>query len=282
MKIIIILVCLAVQRFLNVRVSIADYDWFKPYLGLVRKMTGGKELSGYDGLAFTVLPIVLLLGVFDLIFGMSPILSFVYALLIVFYCLDGRDMAGQLKACLGGGEGDARKEVVDFAIGTVPESPNGQARAVSNSIFQHSLHLVFAVLFWYWLLGVFGAILYYVVRLVWVRASSSDAELVGLTDSSALVLGVLDWVPVRLAGVSYALVGAFGNVFSSLMKNIVGGLNTGDKLSAEFGLVGISADPASDEKADVEENKSALELVFRAQIVWVVVIGVFVLLAMAF
>jgi len=281
MKIIIILVCLAVQRFLNVRLSIADFDWFKPYMGLVRKMTGGKELTGYDGLAFTVLPIILLVGVFDLIFGMSTLFSFVFGLAILFYCLDGRNMAKQLVAYLGGGEGDARKEVVGFAIGTVSEATNAQARVVSNSVFQKSLHNVFAVLFWYYILGVFGALLYFVVRLVWTRASASDAELVGLTDSSATVLGVLDWVPVRLSGLGYALVGAFGNVFGSLMKNIVAGTSSNDSLTAEFGLIGINADPASDEKADVEENKSALELAFRAQIVWVVVIGVFCLLSLA-
>jgi len=282
MKVIIILACLAVQRFLGVRLSLADFDWFKPYMGLVRKINGGKELSGYDGLAFAVLPAVLLIGILDLIFSLHTVLGFVFALAVVFYCLDGRDMARRLKAYLGSGEGDPQKELLAFVGTNLPESTNAKARVVSNTIFQESMHRVFSVLFWYMLLGVFGAFLYFMVQMVSQRARSSDPELVGLTDSSTLVLGILDWVPVRLTGLGYALVGAFGKVFGGWMKNIVTGTGTADRLAAEFGLAAINADFASDEKANIEENKSALEIVFRAQIVWIVVIAVLCFLALAF
>lgn len=305
MKLIIVLICLGVQRYLNINFSLADYNWFKPYSDLL-KGSVGKMLNGYVGVAIVVLPVVIVVWLLSLLFSgvVFGLLSLVISIGVLFYCMDGRDLSGQLSAYLGGSENKASAEVAaseanpkavegsessaspkaasadqqvaDFLNADVPTGQAETARAITTAVFTKSLHFVFSVLFWFLLLGTFGALLYFMVATIQQYA---DQEFPEMKEANGVVLGVLDWVPVRLLGLSMALVGSFAAVFGRWMKSLTAGIEQSNQFATDFGLSALGKDSQDVQSADVEENKSALELVFRSLVVWVVVVAVLTIVA---
>ena len=278
MKFFIILLCIGIQRFLNIRFSLPEMDWFKPYRALVQKTLGQSGLmKGYIGLAIIVLPIAVLVWLLNMIFGGSLAIGFVISAIVIFYCLDARDLSNQISNYLSGGKNEkgksADEELQAFLKTSLPISPTDKARAVSSKILLWSQHHVFSVIFWYVLFGLFGAVVYFLVHRLAHEAANKDSDAAAYADASQVVQAIMAWVPVRLAGLSLGAVGAFGAVLSQWMKNIAGGLDLEQKLPVIFGLSAINADVEKSDKASVEENKSILDVVFKAEVVWVAAVA---------
>ena len=63
MKLLVVLICIGIQRFLNIRFSLSELDWFKPYRDLIQKTFGQSLMKGYVGLAIVVLPVAVLVWI---------------------------------------------------------------------------------------------------------------------------------------------------------------------------------------------------------------------------
>ncbi len=278
MKFFIILLCIGIQRYLNIRFSLSEFDWFKPYRAMLQKSLSASGLmKGYVGLAIAVLPVAILAWLLNAILGGSLAMGFIIGTLIVFYCLDARDLSKQISNYLSGGKNEkgksADEEVKDFLKEIVPASASDKARAVSAKILVWSQNHVFSVIFWYLLFGVFGAVIYYLVHRISHEAMSKDPAAADYADASQVVQGILAWVPVRLAGLSFGAVGAFSTVLNQVMKNIAGGLDLEQKLPVIFGLSAINADVEKSDNAGIEENKGILDIVFKAEFVWIAAVA---------
>jgi membrane protein required for beta-lactamase induction len=285
MKLLIVLICIGIQRYLNIRFSLSELDWFKPYRALVKSLLGSTGLlKGYIGLAIIVLPVAFLVWLLNFILGGSAVIALVIGAVVLFYCLDARDLSKQIPTYLGGAKTEAGKSADDelkaFLQETLPTSATDRARAVSSKILLWTQHHVFSVLFWYMLLGVFGVVTYYLVHRLTHEAVHKDSDAVDYLEASRVVQGAMAWVPVRLAALAYGAVGSFGSVLNQLMKNLVGGLDLDQKLPVIFGLSSVNADVEKSDKATVEENQSILAAVFKAEIVWVVAIALISLISL--
>lgn len=277
---IVILICLGLQRYLGIHISLADFDWFKPYHGLLKSTLAKSDLfKGYVGIAVVVLPLMLVVALVDYLLNdwIFSVLDLAFGVLVLMYCMDARDLKQRLSGYLGGEEGkkaDADKQVSEFLNGNVPSADQEKARGVTTAIFTQSLHQVFSVLFWYLILGTSGAVLYFAVTLI----SQNESEFSEMQQANAMVLGVLDWVPVRLLGLSFALVGSFGSVFAAWVKALAAGIERSNEFATEFGLAAMGIDIQSGSaNSSVDECSNAADLVFRTQVIWVVVIAVLVL-----
>lgn len=264
MALLTILICIGLQRYLDIRVSLADYDWFKPYYSFLEKNLGKTPVwTGFGGVAAIVLPASLIVGFVDYLFNdwVRGVLDFLFSIAVLFYCLDARDYGKLLSAYLKKeGETD---QVVEFVGGDV--ASNDSEKQVTEAVFTKSLHQVFSVLFWFCLLGPFGAVLYFLVALVNQSESTQSFQ-----TQSAQVLGVMDWVPVRLLGLTFALVGSFSNVFMPWVKTLSETIAKSNELAVRFGLASLGIDG---KKPDMETVQGAVDLCFRAQVVWVVVLA---------
>ena len=328
MKFFIILLVIGIQRYLNIRFSLSDMDWFKPYRAMVEKTLGKATVKGYVGLAIIVLPIALLVWLLNMLLGGNLLLGFIIGAIVLFYTLDARDLSNQIPTYLGREKKEkgksADEELKEFlqdmmptsakssasaaaatsasatkssaaaaataptaptptkssATSTFPATPSGKARAVSSKILLWSQHHVFSILFWYLFFGVFGAVVYFLVHRLSHEAMHNSSDVADYADASQVVQGIMAWVPVRLAGLSYGAVGAFGTVINQWTRNIAGGLDLEQKLPVIFGLSAVNADIENPEKATVEENKSILDVIFKAEIVWIAVSALFALIAL--
>ena len=149
-------------------------------------------------------------------------------------------------------------------------------------VLETSFRRVMAVLFWYSLMGPLGSLFY-----VLVQQLISQPVLLSEPDARRLVerlLAILEWVPVRLVAMAYALAGDFVAAFNRLRVRAL------EPLDAEAGLdllqdcarqaLGLDAVAHKDAEFAVRaaaELEAIQALLQRTQIVWVVVLALAVL-----
>ena len=260
---------------MNFNFSLSQYDWFTPYQKLLRKYVQTKFMDGVLGLLIIVLPLAFAVMFVGVIFSGWWVTSFIYGLVVMFYCLDGRLQARFVKGNLSGKEAvgsDVDKQVSKVLGEPVPDSMHAKGRATSDAIFFHAMHHIFGVIFWYLILGLFGAVMYFLVVFIANPSKITKSALSPYVDSAKAVQDILAWVPVRLVGLAYALAGATSKTIAVLTQNIVGSLSNEKKLPGLFGLTAIKADAENPNSASLEENKKALTMVLLGTGVWMAVI----------
>ncbi len=133
----------------------------------------------------------------------------------------------------------------------------------ADEVYTNSGHLIFARIFWFGLFGPVGLALYFFADNLQQHLRSKGVESEELSAVSWLV-AAMDWIPVRLLGLTYALVGRFAETFKLVAQQCQSGLDCNHELSVEFAKVALpDADP-----------KAAVDLVMRAVWVWVVVLAI--------
>lgn len=288
MEFIILLICLGAQRYLNIQFSIAQFNWFKSYHDLLKKFIPANLMQGLLGLLILVLPASLLVAIVGWIVGRVWLLALIYGVVVLFYCLDGRDLGAQFKEYLNGeASGAAAADAIasDILAEPVPAEGPARARAISNAIFFQSLHHVFGVIFWYVLLGyfglgLFGAFAYFLTHYIASQVRKSDSEFTAYASAAGTLEAILAYVPVRILGFAFGVVGSFGSASAQVIKHLLGGLSSVNSLAALFGLAALNADVEKPDNANIEENKAALNLVFMATGVWLVIVLILNLIKM--
>lgn len=249
MNIIVVLVCLGLQRYLHLNSFSHQVNWLTPYYQKLRESVPlVHQGHGMLGLAIIVVPVLVVVSLFfTLMFHLTTIVGYyLCSIALLWYCIDGRDYSKE------------------------PLKPN-----TADNLLQSSYKNLFAILFWFFLLGPVGLALYVTVKeLNKVLAEHPEESAMNLAKWSATTLSALDWVPVRLLGLSFALVGSFGAVFKLWVKQLVTGLQDGVRHVVEWGQAAIA--PASEHvggEASKTTVNDAVALVDRGLLVWLVVMA---------
>lgn len=271
MALIAILLALGLQWYFAIRYDLNDYDWFTPYVNFCQeKLQNTGVWAGYAGLAAIVVPVLLVIWLVNglLGHGILHLVQIVFCAAVLWYCIDARSLEALFAEYFASGKTDDL--VKDYIGKPVPRTKAGVARKMSNTILTNALHNLFALIFWFLLLGPMGSALYFVVSLV--ANDFADASK-PFNEQAKTVRGVLDWVPVRLMGLSFALMGSFGKVFRYWISTVTDGIEQADEQVAHYGLTAIEADPRDSKGADNQESQEIADLVFRSVIVWLVLLG---------
>ena len=82
------------------------------------------------------------------------------------------------------------------------------------------------------------------------------------------IQAIMDWLPIRLLGISFALVGHFSSVFSSWLNELTSGLSTSHRQISKWGMEALNGH--SKEKSSSQEAKMLVE---RALLLWLVALA---------
>lgn len=217
------------------------------------------------------------------------LLSFGLHLVLVMYCLPRVNLDALIEDYLErwnrGNFEAAYLHSENLAPGIFDESFNDYARMhgqFTRFVLICSFRRVLAVLFWYIVAGPLGAMLYVLVQHV-VRSG------VLLEPPRALwlahkLLAALEWLPVRMVALAFALAGDFVKGFNALRARLV------EPLDVELGLALLEecAQKAMSAPVDIDKDSEfALRagaelaelkaLLQRTQVVWVAVLALIVL-----
>jgi len=261
--------------------SFRDARWFSAYAeafaGMTRSADPARATLG--AVLIVLLPAVVALFVGDILAHIWEGFGFVFAALVFWFCLGPRDLYTQAEAYIdavqAGDEVRAGALAGEILDAVPPSSPVERTQVVTQRVFKEANARQFGVLFWFGILGPGGAILYRCADLMKRHAlPEATAE---CRAAAARLLGVLDWIPAHLTALGYALAGSFDDAVSDLRAYYrdcrLHFFQVSDDVLVFSGLGAVRGTVG--EEAGVTRLKSALSLVRRTLIIWLVMYGLF-------
>jgi AmpE protein len=287
MTLMIILVCLALQRYFSLGETVHQMNWFTRYIHFMNiSLDKNNKLRGILKVVLLVLPLTLIVGLLDYIFhhGIWHVVAFLLSLLVLMYCFDAHDLRHQLSAYFSAAKNQDHQSAYEYGAEFVAKNQEELPAAgwpqlirdVTRSIFLRADRHVFAVIFWFVILGPTAALFY---RLVLQLScfNLEDPSLTDLRQSAKRLQAILDWIPVRITGLTYALAGNFNYAFSHWWPELFKSPQQSQDLAYQAGLAALEIDQLPATNAEITENEQALNLVDRTLVIWLVIIAIFTL-----
>jgi AmpE protein len=238
----------------------------------------GPWLRGASGLLVLVgLPALLAYGAMSLLgsflFGLGGLLI---GIAVLYLAIGPLAVLRELDAYLdarAAGDAESQNDRARRLLGEQPPvSPAARDRAVLRAALVGISEQLVAVLLWFALLGPAGAVLYRLTAQIASRGSALHHGHGELVQAAAQLRGVLDWLPVRMVGFGYALIGNFERGFAELSDKQplpAGGprdwQDDGRQRLADTGLAALDVDPdARDEQLDDKLLRAGRRLIARS------------------
>ena len=216
----------------------------------------------------------------------------VLAIVVLFFSLGpndiGEDVSEYCKALEEGDEGLIDQTAKALIEDEVPDEPLERIHCVEEAVCIQANNRLFAVIFWFVLLGPLGPLgawAYRVTDLVRRRAvfqagrEEAGAELAPLRDAAVALHGWLAWIPARLTSIGYAVAGHFDAALAAWRSD---GAAAGtpsehsERLLARVGVAALALEEDDDEDLTargVRGATAAKRLVFRLLLIWAVIIS---------
>jgi len=217
MAIFSIIICLAGERFLSIFENYRSFKWFRRLEQRVKQksQTTG-YLNGIIGVLLLVLAVAILIDiVYSLLSIWSGLLGFLFSTFILFYCLGPKALYEPVKryydAIKTGDEASADWYAENLLGEKLPPEESNPSKTVAEGVFVAALDRIFAVIFWFVLLGPLGAVIYRLTSQLkhHTQTQPKEGEITATKfDDSAISLHhLLAWLPSRLLAFAFAFVG---------------------------------------------------------------------------
>jgi len=232
----VVLLALLIQWFINLEGRYRHPEWFNAYYQWMKRHF--KVAQDWLELIIVVVPPLVVLVVLLLILHLAwgDVGRFILNLIVVWYCLDYDGVKARAKKA-------------------------GDLKAFLLMAFEK----VFTMIFWFTLTGALGVVLYYLVVSFIDNIQASETHDKNLLKLLGLIQGIMEWVPLRLVGITFALVGNFGHGFAAVRRDFLKGIRQTREQAITWAM-------ASLEESD-NQFHTGLIMVDRALLLWLVVLA---------
>ncbi len=284
MTLISVLLAIAADRLLGQQHDYRNYRYFLDYADWMRVHMSGRLGHEMAELLLVLAPLWLVVGlgqywISDWLLGLIGLLFYAAVLL---YCLGPRDLAVDVDswcdAC-DAGDRSLRQLAAGRLLGgeeTLREASEHR-RQIADAVLVSANDRLFAVLFWFVLLGPVGAVLYRSVSVLYQDRHRRQP----FEDSLTWLYSTLIWLPARLVAVGYALSGHFDAAIDGWRRpghDHLRGVEASERLLAATGSGALGAvESEGDASAAQSEARAAMRLVWRTLTIWLVVIALLTL-----
>jgi adenosylcobinamide-phosphate synthase len=291
-----LLAVLLLEHFQPLKHRIQLYVQFARYANfLERHLNGGRYRYGLLAWTLGVVPPALVVGLaYYLLYASNPLLGLVFNVGILYITLGIKhfgDTASGIAQALRGDKLDEAQQLLSNWQGSTANglSGNAVARLGIERLLSCAHRQFFGVLLWFVVLGPAGAVGYRLAHILyqkWGVLDPSEFGRFGLFTATAFEW--LDWIPVRLLGLSFAVVGNFedaihcwreqaerwGNKVQAIVLAAGAGalgVRLGEPLEYD-GRVEIRPDLGLGDEADADHLDSAVSLVWRTVALWLAIL----------
>ncbi len=255
--------------------DLRDMMWFEFYASSIQRFTG-KRMPPLQFIIILALPMSLLLSIQillqDFLFNLP---SFIFGIIIFIYCLGpaclSSDIEAYIHARTSGDEDEALHYAGSITDSAASASPDQQISDVTRAILYIANERIFATIFWFVMLGPFGAMLY---RLI--SELSKHFDLDELAEFSDYIHSIMAWIPARLLAAGYALIGNFDSAYHAYKDrtHTTNSSQGNNEVLVSTGLGAMQNLQADNELASIY---AARTLVMRAIIVWISILAIMTL-----
>jgi AmpE protein len=301
MNLIALLIGLAIERLATQIFHWRRMRWLDRIIDLGFRQT--ERLANWPAvIPVILLGVVLVLPVAAVIWFLGDALAgFAYLLLaviVLFFSLGphdiGEDVAAYCRAL--GADDDEQVQNTAKAIveDDVPDDPAERTSLVEAAVCVQANNRLFAIVFWFVVLGPLAAWAYRVTDLVRRRAvftaareEDKDGHIARIRDAAEMLHGWLAWIPARLTAVGYAAAGHMDEAIAALRAPTEDhDLTTSKRNEALLARVGVAALALQDRPDEtacdraIRGAEAANHLVFKLFLIWAVIIAVMTLTAL--
>lgn len=238
MTLIFILVALGLDFFLGGLERYRNYNWFTAlFYFLEKRLAHYKYWDGVLGLLLVLaIPFFGLLLLITIFHNWSGIAEAVFTLLILIYCLAPEDMDNRLDLYIRAvdenvGSVDVQADnLIDYSL--VSDEDNNDI-AIIKSVLIESHQRVFAVIFWFLILGIVGALMYRIVRELTEEHRGVRS---GIADSTKDLLNILEWPSTRIMIIGLGLAGSLVDAFSGWKQSERLSFDVNNEVLTESGM----------------------------------------------
>jgi membrane protein required for beta-lactamase induction len=282
MTLIFILIALGFDFFLGNLERFRNYDWIiSLYYFLEKRLAHYKYWDGNLGLlGLLAIPVLILLMILAALDHWSSILEGVFTLLVLIYCLSPEALDNRLDQYITAIDEDDSDNVSSLAENLVnvdvTYDEDSNEAAIMKSAFVEAHKRSFAVIFWFLILGVVGALLYRLVNEL--NEEMSDIRS-GYSDSTNVLLNILEWPSSRIMIIGLGLAGSLVHAFTGWKQSEHASFDVNNKVLSDAGIGALQYIPDLEipgrEKAYwIGELKS---LINRTLIICLAVLGIMTL-----
>src|SRR3989338_1198184 len=290
-----VLLAILLDHLIPDRQGMKPFAWYRDWAeSIEERFNGGKRAHGVGAVLLATLPLLLGMLLVRYILGeLSGVLRFAFDVFVLYLCLDiyrlGRNASAVSEALEAGSLPEANERLKELSGKSVTEQTEAAiARATVETALKQGNSFVISPLFWFILLGPFGAVLQRlscILDMLWGHRYERFAE---FGCAAARFDDILGWVPARVTALSYALMGSFEDALHCWRRRIGvwSDINSGPLLASGFGAMHMQICEATEE-SEYEERASdltvipdaghvhrAVALVWRVLLLWLGV-GVF-------
>jgi len=283
MTLISVLLGIAADRLLTHLHEYRHYEHFLGYVDWMRERFNGPAWDHIGGLLLVMMPLWVTVGLLqdwtsDWLFGLVGLLFYIGTFV---YCMGPRDLAIDVdtwcEVCESS-DTDLRRRAAGRLLKDrpVPEGAADCARQVGEAVLVESNDRLFAVLFWFMLLGPLGAVMYRSAAVLYQQRR----EIGEFGDSIAWLYAVLVWLPARLVALGYALSGHFDAAIEGWReahRETPQGSEGSERILAITGAGALGLTDGSDSEAAQAPVRAAMRLVWRTLTLWLVVLSLLTL-----
>lgn len=238
MTFITLLLCLGLERFLHRGNFLARFNWFEQYVSKINELTKNNSWSQqyFIPLLFVVLPIVIPVAIIYFLSAtfIQGLLAFLIGAVVLFYCLGPINIF--------------------------------DTKQIHQPIFWQANESLFAVIFWMALLGPIAALVYRLVE----RSAHIHPSYPALGKSAQQVRALLDWLPVRLFSILFALAGNFVQTSHFCLDYLLRDVSFNRELIEKSGRIALGLGETTE--FTNENYDSALRLIDRDLILFLIIV----------
>jgi membrane protein required for beta-lactamase induction len=285
MSLIVIVICLIVERFLLERQHLRQRPWLEAFSKwLTDQRTPEWSKHGLMSLIIVLLPPLLTTALLQQLLAGSlfGIPTVIFAAVVLLFCLGPVDLDTQvndyIKAVETEDETNLRRIAREIVEDEPPTSEPALSQSVTEAILWQANQRLFGVVFWFILLGPLGALLYRITTQL-PRLEQANRDIDFFLNAKQLLL-IMDWLPARLTAICYAIAGSFEDAlygwrnYRDRRYDEFSDSNSGTLICTGSGAMRLTTllEEHSDELHDYSHlPQSAMALVWRSLVVWLVI-----------
>lgn len=284
MTILSILIALLMERLTPQLVEFRRFHWLQDYCQWMQDVLHIEKPGAWMGLAILLAP---LLGVVWVLGGMfdstdsgavSGLFDLAFNVLVIFMCLGPKALDSEIEQYLDSIDvGDtqqrfnmARQITIKDPAMDLPE----QIEQVSKAIFMQANSRIFGVLFWFVMFGPMAAVLYRVLEQL-LGQSYLQQSMDSIRQIIRLVLGWIDWIPVRISLFAFMLSGSYEEGLRAFRQGNILSIDTyegNNELLQTVGYQSISSDKVESNDQATSMVRKSRGLTLRSLVVWILLL----------
>ncbi len=275
-----ILIALLIERIAPQLVEYRRFQWLRDYGQWLVEVLHIEKQGSWMSLAILLTPLLLLIWVLNGMFehALFGLFELAFNVIVIYLCLGPRDLDKQIDHYLDAIDVGDEQQRFASASRLTAETPSMdlsvQAVQVCKSLFIEANIRVYAVLFWFVLLGPVAAVVY---RLLdqWYRNAYLPSSLSALHAEIGMLAGWLDWIPTRLTMFAFMVSGSFDaglQAYRRVQHTAINAYQQNSEFLQSVGFHSLAVDNADTQALAMDMVRRSRGLILRSLVVWLVLI----------